>query len=142
MLTSPYPVPASRSWSASSTGSYLCIAAAGAWVLISPPSSYSGLSTALTVLWGVLCLIPGMLMAAGVAGRRYRWEWLSAWWAAMGTGMYAVLSWSQVFTDGPGHGPRALFMCALTLILIRRAIQLGLIDMSARRIVELEDTHG
>lgn len=142
MLTSPYPVPASRAWSATSTLAYACVAAAGAWVLISPPASYSGLSTALTIAWGALCLVPGILTAFGTLSRRYRWEWLSLWWAAMGVGMYAVLSWGQVFGDGPGHGPRALLVTALALLLIRRAIQLALIDRSARHIADLEETHG
>lgn len=137
MLTSPYPVPASRLWLAARGSAYALIAASGAAVLSTPPASYAGLSTVLTVTWGLLCLTGGAAMTYGVLRQRYRWEWLPSWIAATGVAVYAALSWHQVLVDGPGHAPRALLMSALVLLLLSRAIQLGLIDLGARRIAEL-----
>lgn len=137
MLSSPYPVPPSRLWLAVRAAAYLLIAASGAAVLSAPSASYASLSTVLTVVWGILCLIGGGLMAYGVARQRYRWEWLPSWVAATGVAMYAALSWQQVLAEGIGHAPRALLMSSLVLLLLSRAIQLGLIDLGARRIAEL-----
>lgn len=137
VLSSPYPVPPSRLWLTVRTIAYALIAASGAAVLSTPPTSYAGLSTVLTVAWGILCLIGGGLMAYGTVRQRYRWEWLPSWVAATGVAMYAALSWHAVLTEGIGHAPRALLMSSLVLLLLSRAIQLGLIDLGARRIAEL-----
>ena len=137
MLSSPYPLPPSRMWLAVRAASYGLIAASGAVVLSTPPATYAGLSDALTVAWGVLCLVGGGLMVYGVVRQRYRWEWLPSWVAATGVAMYAALSWQQVLAEGIGHAPRALLMSSLVLLLLSRAIQLGLIDLGARRIAEL-----
>lgn len=140
MLTSPYPIPPSRLWAVVRAAAYLAIAASGLAVLASVPASYAGLSSALTLTWGVLCLLGGILMAYGVAARRYRWEWLPSWIAVMGVAMYGALSWHQVIIAGIGHAPRALLITALALLLLSRAIQLALIDMGARRIAQLRST--
>lgn len=137
MLTSPYPVPASRGWTLARITGYLTLAAAGLFVLIEPPASYGHLSTALTGIWGALCLASGVCMAYGVARRRYRWEWLPGWGAATGAAIYAVLSWDLVVREGLGHAPRALVVTSLVCLILSRVVQLSLIDMAARRVVEI-----
>lgn len=139
MLTSPYPSPSSRLWLTVRTTAYALITASGAAVLSNPPSSYAGMSSILTFTWGVLCLIGGGLMVYGIIRQRYRWEWLPSWIAATGVAMYASLSWHSVLTEGIGHAPRALLMSSLVLLLLSRAIQLGLIDLGARHIAELRE---
>lgn len=139
MLTAPYPSPPSRGWTLARITGYLAIATAGLFVLIDPPSSYSHLSTALTILWGSLSLGSGLAMAYGVARQRYRWEWLPGWGASTGVAIYAILSWDQVFRDGLGHAPRALIITATVCIILSRVVQLSLIDMTARRVVEMRE---
>ena len=139
MLSSPYPVPASRAWTLSRITGYLAIAAAGLLVLIAPPSSYGHISTALTILWGSLSLGSGLAMAYGVARQRYRWEWLPGWGASTGVAIYAILSWEQVLLNGLGHAPRALIVTATVCLILSRVVQLSRIDMAARRVVEMRE---
>lgn len=139
MLSSPYPVPPSPLWTVARAAAYMLLAAAGAVVIINPPTSYSHTGALLTFVWGGACALSGVAMAAGVLLRRYRWEWLPGWIAAMGLSVYSVLSWEAVARDGLGHAPRALIITALVGLILSRCIQLSLIDMSARRVVEMRE---
>lgn len=139
MLTSPYPVPPSRLWLTIRAAAYALIAISGIAVLATPPASYSGLSNVLTAAWGPL---PPRWRADGL--------WRDP--ATVPVGMVALLDRrhrgrnvrSPLVASGPRRRgrprPRALLMTALVLMLLSRAIQLGLIDLGARRIAELRST--
>lgn len=99
-------------------------AAAGAWVLISPPRSYEALGALLTTAWGALLLVGGVLVAAAWAARSYKLELPGIVPVLGGLAIYAVLSWQQTLGDSLGSGPRALLITAGALIALYRLKQL------------------
>lgn len=120
MPTSPYPI--SDRLGGIVVG--LCIAAAGAWVLISPPVSYEGLGLILTAAWGALLAAGGLIVALGHARGSYKVELPGITLALGGLAIYAFLSWQATFGDSPGSGPRALLMTAGAVIAAARLAQL------------------
>lgn len=119
------------SWRIARAVAYLAFAAAGLAVLTWPPVSYSGVSTWLTITWGLLLLGPGLAAAGGVLLRRYAWEWVASWLLAAGLSIYALLSWGTV-VDSLGNAPRALILTAAATMFVARGIQMGLEDRRAR----------
>ena len=111
---------------------YLSLAAAGAAVIVRPPTSYDALDLWLTYAWGAALLVPGIVACLGAALPRYRWEWIMLPPLVSGTGLYWLLSWEQVVSQGFGHMPRAHILCAVTLMLAARFWRLTLDDREAR----------
>lgn len=106
----------------------LCVAAAGAWVLIDPPKSYEGLGSLLTTAWGILLVAGGLLVALGQGARSYKIELPGTILSLGGLAIYAFLSWQQTLGDSPGSGPRALLITAGALVAAR--ILIGLVRTS------------
>lgn len=115
----------------------LCVAAAGTWVLISPPLSYEGLGSMLTTAWGALLAAGGILVAVGQGARSYKIELPGTVLALGGLAIYAFLSWQQTFSDSPGSGPRALLMTAGALVAARVLIGLIRTSRDARWVAEV-----
>ena len=111
---------------------YLSLAAAGAAVIARPPTSYDALNLWLTYVWGAALLVPGIIACLGASLPRYRWEWVMLPPLASGTGLYWLLSWEQVASQGLGHVPRAHILFAVTLTLAARFWQLTVDDREAR----------
>ena len=115
----------------------LLIAAAGAWVLISPPLSYSGLGLVLTNAWGALLTLGGVLVATGWAARSYKLELPGIVPALGGLAIYAFLSWQQTLGDSLGSGPRALILTAGMLLAAIRLRALIRVSCDARWVAEV-----
>lgn len=115
----------------------LAVAAAGAWVLISPPLSYEGIGAILTTMWGALLTAGGGLMVAGWAMRSYKLELPGATFALGGLAIYALLSWQQTLGDSLGSGPRALLITAGAIIALLRLVRLARVSRDARWIAEV-----
>ena len=139
MLSSPYPVPPLWPWRVAHLTLYLAVAAAGAWVLISPPLSYDGLGAALTTMWGLMLVIGGGIGTAGTVLEKYKLELPGLVLALGGVVIYDYLSWEQVVTTSPGSGPRALLHIALAGYMAARVSALIRLDRQARRLKELRE---
>lgn len=131
----PYPSTALERTAGTTLG--LGVAAAGAWVLISPPVSYEGIGLALTTAWGVLLAIGGALVATGWAARSYKIELPGIVPAAGGLAIYAILSWQQTLGDSPGSGPRALLITVGAVVALMRLAHLIRTSRDARWAVEV-----
>lgn len=139
MLSSPYPVPDLRVYRAAMTLGWLAGAAAGAWVLVSPPVSYEGLGAVLTGVWGAFLAAGSVVVAVSHAIRKYKIETPGLVLALGGVVIYAYLSWAQTLTDSPGSGPRACLLLVLAALLVARIRILMHIDRQARRMASLRD---
>lgn len=137
MLSSPYPVPPLATYRVFSVAGWAAGAASGLWVLISPPNSYEGLGTLLTIAWGVFLLAGSLLCTIGHAVRRYHLELPGLVLALGGVVIYDYLSWVATFTDSPGSGPRALLLALLATAIITRLRILLHIDRQARKLAEM-----
>lgn len=137
MLSSPYPVPALRTWRASMIAGWLAGVGAGVWVLVNPPVSYEGIGLALTTAWGLMLAVGSGLCAIGHALRRYQVEMPGLVLALGGIVVYGYLSWEQTLTTSPGSGPRALLLVLLAAWIVARARALMHIDRQERRMKDL-----
>ena len=139
MLSSPYPVPPLRVYTAAMMVGWIAGMVAGAWVLVSPPKSYDALSLTLTTVWGAFLLGGSLLVASAHAFRKYKIEIPGLVLALGGVVIYAYLSWAQTLTDSPGSGPRACLLLLLAALIIGRIRMLMHIDRQARRMASLRD---
>lgn len=139
MLTSPYPVPRLRVWQVAMILGWGAGAAAGVWVLASPPRSYEGLGLALTTMWGLMLVIGSGLCVLGHALHRYKLELPGLVLALGGIVIYGYLSWQATLTDSPGSGPRALLLVLLACWIVARGRVLIYLDRQARRLKELRE---
>lgn len=139
MLSSPYPVPPLRTYRAAMISGWAAATAAGVWVLIDPPLSYSGLSLGLTVAWGLMLAIGSGLVALGHVLRRYQIELPGLFLSLGGVVTYGYLSWVQTLTESPGSGPRACLLVLLACLIVSRITVLLHIDRQARRLVEMRE---
>ena len=115
----------------------LGVAAAGVWVLASPPVSYAGIGSMLTTAWGILLAVGGVLIAAGWAARSYKLELPGIFPAMGGLAIYAVLSWQATLTDSLGSGPRACLIAVGAVVALLRLAQLLRVSRDARWAVEV-----
>ena len=139
MLSSPYPVPPLRVYTAAMMVGWIAGTAAGAWVLVSPPKSYDALSLTLTTVWGAFLFGGSLLVASAHAFRKYKIEIPGLVLALGGVVIYAYLSWAQTLTDSPGSGPRACLLLLLAALIVGRIRMLMHIDRQARRMASLRD---
>lgn len=131
------PYPTSTIERASGAVVMLGVAAAGAWVLISPPVSYEGLGAALTTAWGALLAAGGAGAALAWIARSYKVELPAMTLLVGGLLIYAILSWQQTLGTSPGSGPRALLMSAGTIVAALRAVHLIRTSRRARWAAEV-----
>ncbi|MGY5764998.1 hypothetical protein ACXET9_07355 [Brachybacterium sp. DNPG3] len=117
--------------------------AAGAWVILSPPTSYEGIGATLTVIWGALIVAGSALVLVGHLARVHQIEIPGLVFMLTGIVIYIYLSWDQVLTTSPGSGPRALLIGQLAAMHAARLLLLLVADARARaRLDEREATDG
>lgn len=115
----------------------LGVAAAGAWVLISPPLSYQGLGLMLTTAWGILLAAGGISITTGWTGSSYKIELPGIVLAMGGLAIYAILSWQATLTDSLGSGPRACLIAVGAVIAVLRLAKLIRTSRDARWVAEV-----
>ena len=113
---------------------YTGIAFGGIAIWAWPAARYGWIAQHVDTAWVVLNLF-GFLAAAGVALGRFRWEWVSMPMMAMGSFIYATLSWASVVSEGPAHTARALFVTGLAITFILRFLAIWLEVRKAERLV-------
>jgi hypothetical protein len=97
------------------TSAWLCVAAGG---LSSIAFNSQGLFTDLT---GAAIVVTAVLAAYGAACNRYRWEWVSAWFASASMTPHIVFAWAQVLEHGPSRMDSAWLLTALAAFFALRA---------------------
>jgi hypothetical protein len=78
------------------------------------------------------------LAAMGVVANRYRWEWVSAWFAAAGLTPYILSSWVQTVTVHPHYATSALLLTALGGFFVVRALMCAAHAAKLRSVYEQE----
>lgn len=139
MLSSPYPVPPLGLWRAVMILGWVSVCAAGVWVLVSPPVSYTSIGLALTTAWGLMLAVGCCLVTIGHALQRYKLELPGLTLALGGITIYAYLSWQQTIGTSPGSGPRALILVAVACWIVARIRVLIYLDRQARRLIEMRE---
>lgn len=139
MLNSPYPTPALWPWTLAMVAGALAGVGAGAWVIVSPPKSYDNIGLALTLAWGIMLALGSLLIAVAHLVRVHQIEIPGLVFALGGVATYDFLSWQQTLSDSPGSGPRALLLAWIAMMLLARLMQLIIIDVRARRRLELRE---
>lgn len=99
---------------------YVALLISGIGVLVWTPQSYEGISLVFTYGWGAFQILGGGVALCALLARRVLWEWRVVLFAALGVGLYAGLSWVQVFTEAPVHTGRAGEITALFFLLVAR----------------------
>lgn len=143
MRTHAYPDPPSLAWSTAMTAAYAALAIAGVLVLAAlmllpqPPEG-----TLVLGLWGGLTVVATTVCLCGVLLTRYRMEWVGCWLIVMATSIYLVVTILGTLAAGPlalfTSAPTILVFAYAILITLGRAVQLSLIDMQARKQVQIE----
>ena len=141
MRTAPYPIPPSRTWTATALGTYGVLAIAGALVLYVVATSPQPIEGWIVLgLWGGTTLPGALACVYGVLRDRYRYEWMGAWGIVLGTTVYLSVTTVGVVQAGPetllASAPTLLFFIYGLGQTLGRAIVLSLIDLSARRRVQ------
>lgn len=132
LSASPYPVPPLWPWTVAMVVGAVQGLAAGAWVILSPPTSYQGIGATLTLTWGALLVAGSALILIGHLIRVHQVEIPGLAFALTGIAIYVYLSWDQVLTTSPGSGPRALLIGQLWAMYGARLILLLVADARAR----------
>lgn len=73
-------------------------------------------------IFGLVVVATSVLAAVGVATNRYRWEWVSAWFAAGGIVPYIVAAIADAYQGGPEHLPMVFLLAALAAFFSSRAL--------------------
>lgn len=99
---------------------YAALLISGLGVLLWTPQSYEGISLLFTYAWGAFQVLGAGVAMVALLAKKVLWEWRVVLLAALGVGLYAGLSWVQVFTEAAVHTGRAGDITALTLLLVAR----------------------
>lgn len=95
----------------------------GATTLVWAPETTSHeIGAFLPVIWGTLIFAASVAAAAGVSIDRYRIEWIAAWFAGSGFILYAGTLWWVALVETPTRLPQALFLTALLVHTLLRAV--------------------
>lgn len=117
---------------------YACAAAAGAAVLVNPPTT---LASELGATWahalGALALVAGLTAAAASIAYRWQLEWVAGTQTTVVYASYTVLQWLLVAHHGSAHLASAVLLTALTAALAARGVDLWVFSLSARRAREV-----
>lgn len=103
------------------TLAWMCSAAAGVAVIWFPLDAVESF----TLGWwryiaGVVLIAAGTAAAIGAATEWYRWEWVAAWFVAMGFTPYVVIAW--VVAIASGHPGGALYATSGIILMLTRAL--------------------
>ena len=102
MRRHPYPIPPSRTWTATALATYGALALAGGIVLtVLATSPQQGTGILVLGLWGGLTLPSALACVWGVWRDRYRWEWAGCWGVVAGTSVYLVVTIMGTISAGP-----------------------------------------
>lgn len=111
---------------------YLLASGGGVAVLAYPPRTYVGSDYAVTIAWGAVLAVGGLIAAAGVVSRRYFLEWGACYVLAAGLTLYSWLSW-EAAADSLGSVPRAFLITAGVTAALARGTAIAIDDWRARR---------
>lgn len=97
----------------------------GAWLLVAA----GGLSAVATEpagipqdFFGLAVVVTSFFAAAGVIFNRYRWEWVSSWFAAASMTPYVLAAVADTFRHGPQNLSSVFLLTALAAFFVSRAL--------------------
>lgn len=123
---------------------YGFIVISGVFVLLYPPRTYDSASSIMTVGWGLLQAIPGLIALIAAIKRKYFIEWAIIGLISGGILLYGFLSWVSVLQEGMGHGGRAgdimaLFaLCSARFFFLWKQFKRAEVDLEARTMATKE----
>ena len=101
-------------------GAYAFIVYSGVSSFVFPLRSYGAFSELLTMGWGGLQIVFGLVALFAVATSRPLLEWRVVGLVAAGVLLYGMLGWAQTLTEAPSHGARSGDITALVFLLAAR----------------------